>query len=149
LAQRVPSIISQFKTEGQTVPVITLKQMNMKTIMFPKENTKSVVVFWATWCAPCSVELNRINSAILNKEIDAKDIYAINTGEDPSLVTKELNKKHYVFKSYFDIDNKLANFLNSNVTPTIAFIDKNQKIQWISSGISPSLIYRIKNFLSN
>ena len=127
--------------------VVKLQTSQKVEFVFPKENEKSVVIFWATWCGPCSVELNRINKAIINNEIDRRFIYAVNMGEDQSVVERDFKNKNYQFESYYNLDNKLASQLKAEVTPTIAFIDNQKRLRWISSGISPTLIYRIKNFL--
>jgi thiol-disulfide isomerase/thioredoxin len=147
LIQRVPLLVSQYKNEGIMIQTVTLQKDNMQPVSFPVKNEKSIVIFWATWCGPCSIELNRINSAILNKEIDPKYVYAVNLEEDPDLVRAHFDKKKYSFKSYFNFNKNLASQLNVSVTPTVAFIDTDKKLSWISSGISPTLIYRIKNFL--
>ena len=145
--QRAPMLVSQFKSEGSTIKTVTLQTSTMQPVYFPKPNEKSVVVFWTTWCGPCSVELNRINKAILNKEIDPQKIYAVNLGEDPDLVKVEFAKRQYKFQVYFNFNKSLEAQLNAKITPTVAFIDDKQKLRWLSSGISPLLIYRIHRFL--
>jgi thiol-disulfide isomerase/thioredoxin len=139
--------ISQFKSEGKEISTVTFQADNMQPVYFPKSNEKSVVIFWATWCGPCSVELNRINNAIIKKEIDPRYVYAVNMGEDPDLVKRELSKRKYKFQSYYESKGDLISQLKVEVTPTVAFIDERKTLRWLSSGISPSLIYRIMNFL--
>lgn len=146
--QRLPLLLSQFKSEGSTIKSVVLQTSDMQAVSFPKPNEKSVVIFWATWCAPCSLELKRINNAVINKEIDPRYIYAVNMGEDPSLVKTAFTKREYKFQSYYDFDKKLAEQLKIEVTPTVLFIDEKQTLTWISSGVSPSLIYRIQIFLN-
>lgn len=105
------------------------------------------MIFWATWCGPCTLELKRINNAVINKEIDPRYIYAVNMGEETTLVNAEFAKRQYKFQSYYDFDKNLARQLQIEVTPTVLFIDEKQTLKWISSGISPTLVYRIQNFL--
>lgn len=126
---------------------MALQTSNMQAMSFSKPNEKSVVIFWATWCGPCTLELKRINNAIINKEIDPRYLYAVNMGEDPNLVKAEYAKRNYKFQPYFDLNKNLTDQLKVEVTPTVLFIDEKQTLKWISSGISPSLIYRIQNFL--
>lgn len=146
--QRVPVLLTQFQNEGSSVKEVTLQDTSLQKVLFPKINEKSVVVFWATWCGPCTLELSRINKAIINKEINASSIYAINMGEEPTIANAEAKKRDYKFSIYYDLNLELIKQLNVAVTPTIAFIDQNKKIEWLSSGISPSLIFRIQSFLS-
>jgi thiol-disulfide isomerase/thioredoxin len=145
LIQRVPVLLSQYKIEGKKVDETKFTNLKMQQIDFPPRDQKSVAVFWATWCGPCSLELSRINKAILDKEIDSRFIYVVNVDEDPSLVRSEFIKRKYNFDGYFNKD--LAIQLNVQGTPTVVFIDENKNVEWISTGISPSLIYRTRNFL--
>jgi len=135
LFQRLPQILAHFQGQGKIVSAVKLQK------------EKRVYVFWATWCGPCTLELNRINQAIINKEIDSRHIYAVNMGEDPVLVKQEMQKRSYQFQSYDDVDNALVKELKVEVTPTVALVDEKHTLQWISSGISPTLIYRIQKFL--
>lgn len=142
LITRLPSILEQFKQEGTVFTPILIDGK-----LFPPKNEKSVLVFWATWCGPCTLELKRINSAIANKEISSKNIFAVNMGEPQELVDKAVKERNYNFQVLIDTNGTLAKMFQVQATPTIVFIDEKGKIDWISSGISPSLIYRIKSFL--
>lgn len=114
--------------------------------IFPPPKEKSVMVFWATWCGPCSVELKRINAAIEDGSISAKNLFAVNMGEDQSVIDKTLKERHYRFPVVRDSGNQLAQSLGVSVTPTVAFISADGQIKWLSSGLSPTLIYRIGRF---
>lgn len=149
LAVRVPLYFSQSKSEGITLKKAMLETSDLRSIGFPKKKEKSILIFWATWCGPCSFELNRINNAIIEKEIDSKYIYAINMGEDPEVVKKEVAKKDYKFSYFYNFNNELLSQLNIEVTPTIVFLTDEHKVEWITSGISPTLIYRMKKFIKD
>ena len=68
-------------------------------------------------------------------------------GENPELVNRAIHDRKYSMPVVFDKFGELAQTLRVKGTPTIALIDETGKIDWISSGLSPSLIYRIKYFL--
>ena len=89
--------------------------------LFPALHKKSVLVFWASWCGPCSIELSRINSAINNKEISSNNIFAVNMGENPELVNRVVHERKYSMPVIFDNNGELANLLHVKVTPTIAY----------------------------
>ncbi len=144
IATRLPLFIEQFNKQGKIFSPI---EVNGKS--FPPMGEKSVLVFWASWCGPCTLELNRINSAIDKKEFSPANIYAVNMGESKEVVDREIRKRKYNFAIVSDDRNELANSLNVKVTPTIAFISKSGKIEWLSSGISPLLIYRIQSFFKD
>jgi cytochrome c biogenesis protein CcmG/thiol:disulfide interchange protein DsbE len=59
---RGPGLVEQFSKQGSKLSPIVLDGK-----LFPPPATRSVLVFWASWCGPCTIELNRIHSAIEKK----------------------------------------------------------------------------------
>lgn len=137
---RGPMIIDHFQKQGASVTPVMI---DGKLIPPPKE--KSILVFWATWCGPCSVELKRINSAVAEGSITTKNLFAINMGEEQVVIDKAMKEHRYRFSALRD-NGELARELGVTATPTIAFIDNKGKIEWLSAGLSPTLIYRISRF---
>ncbi len=137
-----PAFVNEFKLEGNNFPLITYQGK-----IFPPKNSRTVLIFWATWCGPCSIELNRIQKAITNNEISNQNIYAVNIGESPVLVNSVVKERKYKIPIIFDESGEIAKKLNILATPTLIFIDEKRSIEFITSGISPTLIYRIKHFL--
>lgn len=144
LFMRGPTLIDQFKKQGTQVKPLVLNGQ-----LFPPVATKSVLVFWASWCGPCSIELNRIQLALDKQEISPIHIYAVNTGESKDVVNKFINEQKLKIPVILDEYGLLSNLFNIKGTPTVVFIDESGKINWLSSGVSPTLIYRIKNFLKD
>ncbi len=144
LFMRGPSLLDQFSRQGTRVnPIVFNGQL------FPAPNAKSVLVFWASWCGPCTIELGRIQKAIEQHEISPIHIYAINTGESQAVINKVINERKFKIPIIVDESGALSKLFNVNATPTIVFIDESGEINWITSGLSPSLIYRIKKFLKD
>jgi thiol-disulfide isomerase/thioredoxin len=142
LVMRGPTLIEQFKLQNTSIKPISLNGQ-----VFPIQGQKSAFIFWASWCGPCSIELKRIQKAIDEKEISNEKIFAINMGETQEVINKVLKEQKYTMKIIRDDNGDLSKMLNVQVTPTIALIDEKGSIDWISSGLSPFLIYRIKSFL--
>lgn len=144
LITRLPTLIEQYGRQGtKLIPIV------LDGKLFPPPGTKSVFVFWASWCGPCTIELKRIQGAIEDQEISSKNIFAVNLGESQEVVNKVAKERKFNMPVILDEKSALANILNVRVTPTVVFIDEKGKIDWISSGLSPSLIYRIKYFLKD
>lgn len=144
LVLRGPFLIEQFQKEGEIITPVTISG-----VQIPPPGEKAVLVFWATWCGPCSVELSRINSAIAKGEVSPRHFYAVNMGEDQSLIDRTVKEKKYLFPVIRDGNGELAAKLGVTATPTIAFIDKDSTVKWLSSGLSPTLIFRISSFQKN
>jgi len=143
IATRLPAIRDSYSLEGVKAPSLTLVDLNGKIKRWPEDLPAPVIfVFWATWCGPCKVELNRYNAAIQKKEIPYDRFYAINIGEEPSLVKASLQEHNYTFQVLLDVNEEANHFFKVNATPTVVHIDKDQKISWVASGVSPTAIYR-------
>lgn len=149
LSLRIPGWISNFKIEN--TPSSQFKALNLKDnsqIKFPIEDGKPhVLIFWATWCGPCSLELSLFQKAIDNKELPADQIHAISLGEDPELVRQVSADRKYTFMVYVDTDNLSSRIYNISGTPTIVHLNKDGIVSWIGTGISPLAINRAKTHL--
>jgi thiol-disulfide isomerase/thioredoxin len=146
LVQRAPSIFKMFQSQGTGAPVSFVKDLQGQSIQVPLPK-KQVLVFWATWCGPCNIELGRINKLILKKEISADSIIAISSFEDPSYVSEFAIKHNYQFVIATDETGLAAKNYNVSATPTIIFIEKTGDINWMTMGLSPTLEFRLKSFL--
>lgn len=148
LIQRAPSIFKIFQAQGSKAQVISVKDLKGQSFQLPLPK-KQVLVFWATWCGPCNIELNRINKLILNKEISSDSIIAISSFEEAHFVSEFSKKHNYQFNIATDETGIAAKNYNVTATPTILFIEKTGDINWMTMGLSPSLEFRLKSFLKD
>jgi len=132
--------------EGKSIETNTYKVLNEinKEIIFPT-NTNSIIFFWASWCMPCKVEMERLKTSVNNKKINSNQIIAINPFETNEQTHRFLKKNAYPF-IFIDAKN-ISKDLGINATPTIALI-KDNKVEQISSGISLWGIWKIESFLN-
>lgn len=144
LILRGPVFVEHFQKEGKKIVPVSLEGN-----LLPPPGEKAVLVFWATWCGPCTVELSRISSAIAKGEISSRHLYAVNMGEDRAVIERTMAEKKYQFQVVRDTQGELASKLGVSATPTIAFIDRDSTVKWLSSGLSPTLIFRISHFQKN
>ena len=144
---RLPSILTHFKFQDQKAPDFSIKMLSGETFLLSLQSKKVVVVFWATWCGPCEVELKRINKMILNKEIFSNDVIAISSNEDEKLIRETIKKENYLFNVGIDANGNISRAFKVTTTPTVVFIDDKQIINWMTAGISPTLQFRIDSFI--
>lgn len=148
LAQRLPGIMELYRLEGQvaaTSQVTDLSSGNPINLPFTE---KKVLVFWATWCGPCKVELARINKLIESGAIPAESVVAVSVKEEASLVADFVKQNNYLFKVALDESGQAAQLYQVSGTPTIYFIAESGKTEWVTMGLSPSLEIRLKAFLN-
>lgn len=146
LVTRLPHLISLLKTQGLQASSFVVKDLNGEDVLIPSSQ-KKVVVFWTTWCPPCKIELRRINKMILYGEIKKDDVLAISIMESSDVVKKSVLENNYQFQVALDESGQVSELYQVQATPTIVFIDQDNKINWITSGLSPTLSIRLNYFL--
>lgn len=128
-----PSFISNFSNEGKTLPRIVTKDIGSKTELALPLKGNSIIIFWATWCGPCKIEMNRLQESVDSGKIPAERIIAINAFEDEKAISAFLKSASYSFK--FIANQSLAETLEISRTPTTLFVE-NGVITKMSSGLS-------------
>lgn len=146
LAQRLPGLIlAQGKQGTKIESALTIQTLQGPVVKFPLKEKKALV-FWATWCGPCDVELSRIDRLIKDKKINGNDVIAIAGDEDIELVRKTILERGYQFLTAMDPGGKLATFFEIQATPSIVLVDETSTISWFTMGLSPTLELRLKYF---
>jgi thiol-disulfide isomerase/thioredoxin len=135
--------------EEQNLPSFSIPLLDGSALLSANWNDRKILVFWATWCSPCSIELGRLNKMILDKKIkNAESVVAISSYEEIALLKAETAKRNYQFKIGIDLSGSVAEQFKIAGTPTIIFVNEKAKINWITTGLSPSLEVRASNFLN-
>lgn len=142
-----PSALSNFQIEGARIEDFSLRTISGEDFHFSKQSEPLVLVFWATWCAPCQLELNRINSMITEGTISPDSVLAISSFEDDSLVKTVVAQRGYKFPVALDRNGQVARAFQVAGTPTIVLASAAHIIEWKTTGLSPLLETRIKHFL--
>jgi cytochrome c biogenesis protein CcmG, thiol:disulfide interchange protein DsbE len=147
--KKIPDFLNHTKSEGQTISQFDIESIDGKIVDSLKLKKPLVVVFWATWCIPCQVELARLNHLINDQKIEADSVLAISIREERQTVEKEIKDRDYKFPVALDQDGHISQLFKVNATPTILFIDHKNKIDWMTTGLSPSLEFRIVRFIKS
>ena len=147
LFKRAPKIYEAYWLENRIAPIFNLIDLDGKALSIPEESKKTILVFWATWCGPCQLELARLNKLIEGKAIDAKSVVAISMNEDLRLLQKTAKDRNYLFRLADDNLGEASSYFRVVGTPTVVFLDHNRKIKWVTSGISPTLEARARGFV--
>jgi len=93
------------------------------------KNKLIILNFWATWCAPCKIEMPSLDNLQINKNFLNLKIFPINIEQKEAKkyleFFKQLNIKN--LEIYMDPSNNLPNEFLLRGIPTSIFIDKNGK----------------------
>jgi cytochrome c biogenesis protein CcmG, thiol:disulfide interchange protein DsbE len=145
---KIPTWWTQWSMQARPAPVGLVQRLSGETVQFPLPGQKQIVVFWATWCGPCQVELKRLNDLMSQGKIKNHQLLAISIQEQHATVSQFMTDNNFQFITAIDATGDVATKYNVKGTPTVVLIDEKSEITWISSGLSPSLEWRIKRLLN-
>lgn len=134
LWKQIPIWLAQNEIEEGSLTETIFVDAAGKKFTLP-DDRPAVLIFWATWCGPCKIEMMHFDTAI-RMGLDGTRIFAINLGEDPTLVSQYWSEHKHSMQLAFDHSGSLAEQLRVMATPTLAMIDPNGRIEHISSGLS-------------
>ena len=145
----IPRTLKNLESEGTKIATGSYRMLSPGQtdleMLFPQPEKKYLAIFWATWCGPCKVEMNRYHASVESGKIKGENIIAINPFEDDPVVTNFLKQHPYPFT--FIEGKHLSSLLNVEVTPTTLLIENSTVISR-SSGMSVIGIWKAENFLS-
>lgn len=122
---------------------LVIAQGNQQKIQFPPKG-HALIIFWATWCGPCKVEMARLKSSVEKGKISEQSLYAINPFEPPTVIRQFLSQNNYPFV-FIDAPD-IAEQLKVQATPTSVFL-KDSVVQSVSTGMSIWGIWKAETIL--
>ena len=146
---KLPQIKENFSSQGKLIEN-SFELTDIKTklpVRFPS-HTRQVVIFWATWCGPCKVELSRLQKFVELKKASESQILAISVDENFSDLEGFLKTNPYNFLVVHDARTEMAKAFNVLGTPTILLVNERNEVAWRTTGISPTLEMRLLSFLN-
>ena len=148
LLSRFPVWSANFHAEGGAAPRTEVEGLGGERISLPLQGPH-VVVFWATWCGPCRVELARLQRMVEAGALAPEAVVAVAWGEPRPVVAEHARKRRYTFKVALDPSGAAAKAFDVRATPTLVLVDGSQAVAWKTTGLSPSLELRLGRYLGN
>lgn len=142
LSFRLPGILEHFRTEGTTHAPVERSVLGRETTVSYPPAGPAVTIYWATWCAPCKLEMNRLRASVEAGKIPRDRIFAISQGEDVGVLKKFLRENSYPF--VFLLSHPQDEAFKISATPTL-ILWQDRKVLSMSAGLSLWGIWRTEN----
>lgn len=120
---------------GDMAPDFTVKMLDGSEVTLSKLQGKpTLLIFWATWCPPCRVELSKLQEHIIDRYGESINVLPISRGEERAKVDEFITNKGYTFAVGLDGDQSIYQKYATNYIPRCFVIDAKGKVLYSGVG---------------
>ena len=126
---------------GQPLPAIELLQLDGSRMKLKPAEDKlaTVLIFWATWCTPSTAEMPKVTGFVKDTASQGIAFYAVNVGEDLSLVRRFATKHDFTSAVVCDPTGTASHAFRLGELPAVVIIDRQGKIRSVMHGAATDL----------
>ena len=124
----------------KNLPNVDVKKIDGSNFNFKNIDNNGnpiVISFWATWCKPCTKELNNIAEVYEDwqDETNVKLVaVSIDDRRSQSKVAPYVNSSGWEYEIYIDPNSDLKRAMRVSTVPHTFLLDKNKQIIWQHRG---------------
>lgn len=124
----------------KNLPNVDVKKIDGSSFNFKNIDNNGdpiVISFWATWCKPCTKELNNIAEVYEDwqDETNVKLVaVSIDDRRSQSKVAPYVNSSGWEYEIYIDSNSDLKRAMGVTTVPHTFLLDKNKQIIWQHRG---------------
>jgi peroxiredoxin len=120
---------------GDTAPDFTAEMLDgSKVTLSALQGKPTLLIFWATWCPPCRLELSKLQEHIIDPYGDRINVLPVSRGEERGVVEKYISDMGYTFAIGLDCDQSIYNKYATNYIPRCFVIDAKGKVLYSGVG---------------
>lgn len=120
---------------GDMAPDFTVEMLDGgKVTLSELQGKPTLLIFWATWCPPCRLELSKLQEHIIDRYGDRINVLPISRGEERAKVEGYISKMGYTFAVGLDGDQSIYKKYATNYIPRCFVIDANGKVLYSGVG---------------
>lgn len=133
---QLPPSSSKLLTAGDTAYNFYLNDLDGNTVDLESFRGQPVIVnFWATWCAPCRVEMPALQTAYESHQEDGLVILAVNDQESHQEVSKFVDELGLTFTPLLDSEGEISHLYSVFNFPSTYFVDSTGTITAVHRGL--------------
>jgi peroxiredoxin len=119
-------------------PDFTLKTLDGPALRLAEQRGQVVLVnFWASWCAPCKVEMPHLNALADKYRHTGVVLVGINVDDDPKKAAAEARKLGIRFPVLLDTDKAASKAYKLEAMPTTVLVDRDGRVRHVHQGYRP------------
>lgn len=132
---------------GQVAPDFTVADGTTRVHLASYRGRVVLLNFWATWCAPCVVEMPSLLA--LHRAQPDLAVLAVSIDEDPDAYSSFLSERHVDLITVRDPSQSAAKLFHTEMWPETYVIDRKGIIRRKFIGAQDWTSPEIRNFLLN
>jgi peroxiredoxin len=116
-------------------PDFTLRTADGRNLRLQELRGQVVMVnFWASWCAPCRVEMPHLNKLSDKYHSSGFTLLGVNVDEDPRNATSAATKMGLTFPVLLDADKRVVKLYGVATMPSTVLIDRDGRMRYLHGG---------------
>lgn len=121
---------------GTQIPNFELHPFRGKTINLSElDGHLSLINFWASWCAPCLIEIPSLIRLRQLYQDSGLNILLVNIDEEPETVIPEISRRLDLnFETYKDFGHQMADYFDVHGIPVTFIVNRNRELVFSYSG---------------
>ena len=129
--------IAAKKVQGPA-PDFTLKALSGKNMKLSEmRGTVILLNFWASWCAPCRLEMPLLNDLHNKYQALGFAVLGVNVEEDSNMARRYINDRPVDFPILLDNTQQVSKQYKVIAMPTTVLIDRDGNMRYLHQGFKP------------
>ena len=130
---------------GDVAPDFTVEMLDgSKVTLSALQDKPTLLIFWATWCPPCRLELSKLQEHIIDRYGDKINVLPISRGEERAKVEEYISKMGYTFAVGLDGDQSIYRKYATNYIPRCFVIDAKGKVLYSGVGYDEAIAKEVE-----
>lgn len=126
---------SAWPAHAAPAPDFTLKSLDGPALRLAEQRGQVVVVnFWASWCAPCKVEMPHLNKLADKYRDTGVVLLGVNVDDDPAKAAAEARKLGIRFPVLLDTAKQVSRAYRLDAMPTTVLVDRDGQVRYVHQG---------------